>query len=117
MAGKASRKELKAQYREHPPEAGVYRIVNTASGRALLGSSPNLPSVSNKLAFAKSTNLPGALDQRIRKEAAADGIAAFSFEVLETLDLRPGMTDAEIRSDLEVLEALWREKLAGEDLY
>jgi hypothetical protein len=92
MTVMASRKARKAQYREQPPEAGVYRIVNGVSGCSLLGSAVNLPSVGNRLSFAKSTNLPGALDQRIRKDVEAHGIDAFTFEVLETLELRPGMT-------------------------
>jgi hypothetical protein len=48
---------------------------------------------------------------------AAVGIDAFTFEILETLDVQPPMTSADIRADLEVLESLWREKLAGADLY
>jgi hypothetical protein len=49
---------------------GVFRIVNGKTRRILLGSSTNLPAVGNKLAFAKSTNLPGALDQQIRRDVA-----------------------------------------------
>lgn len=83
----------------------------------LLGSSATLPSVSNKLAFAKSTNLPGALDQRIRKDIATHGIDAFTFDILEVLEPTPAQTNAERRADLAVLEDLWREKLSGTDLY
>jgi hypothetical protein len=117
VTDKATRKELKAQYRENPPEAGVYRITNTATGRVLFGSSTNLPSVSNKLDFAKTTNLPGAMDQRLRKDIATHGIDAFTFDILEVLEPQPAQTSAELRADLAVLEALWREKLTGTDLY
>jgi hypothetical protein len=117
MTDKATRKELKAQYRENPPEAGIYRLTNTKTGKVLLGSSTNLPSVRNKLEFAKSTNLPGALDQRIRKDVADHGIDAFEFDVVETLAPQPGQTAAQVRGDLDLLEDLWREKLAGVDMY
>lgn len=102
MIDKATRKELKAQYRENPPEAGVYRITNTATGRVLLGS---------------STNLPGAMDQRLREDIATHGIDAFAFDVLEVLEPNPAQTGSELRADLTVLEDLWREKLSGADLY
>jgi hypothetical protein len=117
MADKATRKELKTHYRENPPEAGVYSITNTATGRTLLGSSTNLPSVSNKLEFAKTTNLPGAMDQRLRKDIATHGIRALTFDILEVLEPGGTQTDAEVRADLKVLEDLWRDKLTGTDLY
>ena len=117
MTEKATRKELKTQYRENPPDAGVYRITNTATGRVLLGSSANLQSVKNKLDFAKSTNLPGAMDQRLRKDIATYGIDAFEFDILEVLEPNPAQTDAELRADLTVFEDLWREKLSGTEFY
>lgn len=117
MTDKQTRRELKTAYRENPPAAGVYAITNTQRKRTLLGASANLPSVENKLAFARSTGLPGALDVRLRKDLAADGLDALSFEVLEELVPVPGQTDAELKADLDVLLGLWREKLATSDLY
>ncbi len=117
MTDKATRRELKAAYRENPPTAGVYAITNTMRNRTLLGASANLPSVENKLAFARSTGLPGALDVRLRKDLATDGLDALTFEVLEELAPVPGQTDAELKADLDVLLGMWREKLAGRDLY
>lgn len=114
---KATRKDLKAQYRESPPMAGVYSLTNTATGRRLVDVAANLPAVENKLAFARSTNLPGALDRRIRRDVEQYGAESFRFEVLEELPHKPGQTDAEVKDDLAVLLDLWREKLAGDDLY
>ncbi len=42
MNDKARRKELVAQYKRIPPEAGVYCIINTWNNKALLGSALNL---------------------------------------------------------------------------
>jgi hypothetical protein len=111
------RKELREQYKQTHPEAGVYRIVNTQNGKALLGSTPNLPSIRNKLDFSRSTNTSGALDYRLRKDIQQYGIDAFSLEILEALETRPEMTAAEIKDDLAVLEALWREKQDPSLLY
>jgi hypothetical protein len=110
MNDQVRRKELRAQYKQSHPEAGVYRIINRENNKVLLGSSPNLASVRNRVAFAKSTNSPGALDQRLREDIRRFGIDAFSLEILEVLDTKPEMTPAEIRDDLAVLEELWRER-------
>jgi hypothetical protein len=44
----ARRRELQAQFRRTPAAAGVYRIVNAATGRAPLGSTTNLASVRSR---------------------------------------------------------------------
>ncbi len=117
MSGRARRKELLAQYRQTHPEAGVYLIVNARTGKALLGSSPNLPSIRAKLEFARSTGSVGVLDRRLRADVAQFGLEAFSLEVLETLETRPEMSPAVIQKDLAALEELWREKLDPAQLY
>jgi hypothetical protein len=117
MSDRERRRELRTQYKQTHPEAGVYRIVNSVNGKALLGAAPNLASVRNKMAFAKSTNMPGALDHRLRNDINAFGIDAFSLEILEVLEIEPAMTAAEIRRDLTTLEALWREQFDPALLY
>ena len=110
MTDKARRKELVGEYKRTHPEAGVYRLVNTRSGKALLGSASNLASMRNKLAFAQSTGSPGALDYRLREDIKQYGLDAFSLEILGVLDLRAEMTANQIRDDLNALEDLWREQ-------
>jgi hypothetical protein len=111
------RKELLAEYKQRPPEAGVYRIVNTRTGKMLLGSARNLASVQGKLDFARNTNTPGALDHRLGADARAYGMDTFAFEVLEVLDIGPEQTSTQIGEDLQALETLWRERLPSEQLY
>ena len=106
------RKQLQQLYRQQPPEAGVYRIVNQRTGRALLGSSLNLPSVRGKLDFARRTGTSSALDHRLARDIREFGLDAFTLEVLEVLETTPEMTQAQINQDLAALEALWRERLA-----
>jgi hypothetical protein len=117
---KSRRRQLTADYKRNRPEAGVYRVVNTATGRVLLGSALNLASVKSKLDFARATNSPGALaalDHRLANDLREFGLDAFALEILEILDTRPEMTDAEVRDDLTTLEALWREKLDAALVY
>ncbi|MGE5596772.1 MAG: GIY-YIG nuclease family protein [Hyphomicrobiales bacterium] len=117
MDSKSRRKELTAQYRQTAPEAGVYRITNTHTGRSLVRGTANLASMRNKIAFGKATNSPVVLDRRLEKDVREFGIDAFDFEVLEVLETKPDATRAGIQRDLDALEELWREKLAGDPLY
>jgi hypothetical protein len=117
LTDKARRKELTASYRQARPEAGVYLIRNNRTGRVLLGSTTNLASLRNKLEFARSTGSPGTLDLRLGRDIREFGLEAFSLEVVDVLEMRPGMTDADIASDLATLEGLWRDKLDPSLLY
>jgi hypothetical protein len=117
MTERARRRELTEEYRQHPPEAGVYQLVNTRTGKLFLGSAVNLPSMRSKLEFSQRTGTVSALDRKLRADLSEYGAAAFTFEVLEVLDVLPNATPASIRDDLTALEALWREKLDPSLLY
>lgn len=111
MTEPTNRKQLKAQAGSAPPEAGVYRIVNGKTGLAMLGSTPNLRSLRNRLEFARSTNSPSALDPRMKTLAESSSLGDLAFEELERLDIPSNATPASIQADLATLEQLWREKL------
>ena len=89
MSDRARRRELRAQYENTRPDAGVYLVRNNRNGRALLGSTSNLASLRNKMEFARGTDTPGALDLRLRGDIREFGIDAFSIEVLDVLDTKP----------------------------
>jgi hypothetical protein len=117
MPDTSRRKELREQYKQTLPEAGVYRIVNRETHKCLIGSAMNLASIENKLAFAQSTKTASVLDQRLAPDLQQYGFDAFSLDVLERYDPTPEQTPGQIQADLETLEALWREKLDAESLY
>jgi hypothetical protein len=117
MSEQNRRKELQEQYKQLRPEAGVYRIVNCRNNKSFLGSTPNLANIRNKLAFARSTNMPGVLDRKLSNDVREFGIEAFSLEVLEVLDVTPEMTREDILADLSTLEQLCRERLDPALLY
>lgn len=110
MSDRARRKELQANYKQTQTEAGVYRLVNTANGKALVGSTTNLASMRSKMEFGLATNTTGGFDYRLHSDIRAFGIAAFTLEILEVLDITTEMTRADILRDLATLEGLWREK-------
>ena len=112
-----SRRELTAAYKRAHPEAGVYLIRNRETQRVLLGSAPNLASMRNKVAFARSTKTASALPMQLAADARTYGLDAFEFEVLEAVQPPPEQTAAEVRADLDALESLWRERFDPGLLY
>lgn len=116
-AKKQSRKSIVRELANAPMDAGVYRIVNEASGRSLLATTHDVASAKNRFAFAQATNSASALDQRLASDIAAHGVASFRLEVLETVRQRPEMTTEELRAEIAALESLWRERLTPAGLY
>jgi hypothetical protein len=110
MTEKARRKELVDEYKQNIPSAGVFRIVNRRNNRVLVGSTLNLASIENKMRFARSTGSPTALHFSLRDDGREYGIGAFELEILEVLKTSPESTSEQVRGDLDVIEALWREK-------
>ena len=106
-----SRAELKRQYKESAPPAGVWAVRNLRSGKVLLGASVNVPGMLNRLRFE--------LASRMRRHPALQedwdrlGPDAFAFETLDLLAApKEGPVDVEVqREELKVLEALWLERL------
>ena len=117
MTGADRRRQLRAQYEARRPEAGVYLLRNTTTGRILVASAVDLRGARNRLAFGQETNSTGVLDRRLVADAREFGMAAFAFEVLDVLPMRLEMTPDEVQRDLRALEDLWREKLAGTPQY
>ena len=111
------RDELRAAYEQRPKEAAVYALRNSVSGRILIASSADMASVRNKLEFGEATGSTGVLDRRLVADAREHGMPSFSLEVLDVLESDPGRDAAQVADDLAALEALWREKLAGEPQY
>ena len=117
MTGGDRRRELRARFDGRHLKAGVYALRNGVTGRVLLASTPDIAALRNKLAFAQQTNTPSALDRRLAADLREYGIGAFTLEVLDVFDVLPDMTPRTVHADLDALEQLWREKLAGSPLY
>ena len=117
MTDKAKRRELRAGYQAADRGAGVYLVRVPGASRTLLASTNDLAALHNRLSFAQSTGSPNALDLRMRADLQRFGMADVTIEVVDTLILRPGMTTEEVKEELAVLEALWRDKLVDMALY
>ncbi len=111
-----NRKRLIREYKETPRPAGVFRILNRANGRVLIGSGPDLPGILNRQRF--QLEMGSHPDKELQRDWSEHGADAFEFETLDVLKPsgEPGRDPAE---DLRVLLRMWLEKLAesGTSLY
>jgi hypothetical protein len=110
------RKARTREYKETPPDAGVYQIRNTTTGRSLVASSVNPAGRLNRQRFQlKAGSHPHAELQADWNEL---GEQAFEFTIVDLLEPKDEPT-YDPKEELAVLETLWRDKLAasGEPLY
>jgi len=102
------RKALIRQYKETPRPAGVFRVTNSRTGKALVGSSPDAPAMLNRI---RAQLQMGAHPNRaLQRDWYTEGADAFSFEVLDLLSPKEG-SEADPAEELRLLEELWLDKL------
>ena len=110
------RKARIREYKETPRPAGMFRVRNTATGKSLVGSTPNLPGMLSRQRFQlENGSHPSG---ELQADWNALGPDAFEFEVLDRL--KPSdEPDYDATEDLRVLKEMWIEKLRafGEALY
>jgi DNA-binding CsgD family transcriptional regulator len=101
------RKELKQQYKEVKPEAGVYQIRNNLNQKAYVAATTNLKTMNGKLF---QLQMGSHMNKRLQEEWLQYGEEAFVFEILEVLeDKKEGYFDR--KEELKKLEDKWLEKL------
>jgi hypothetical protein len=109
MGTEAERRRAAVQaYRERPRTAGVYRILNTVSGRFLLGSRLNLDGALNSHRFALTHG--SHRNALLQKEWNEHGAEAFTFEVLEVVKVKDE-PEFDVEAELSLLEEIWIEEL------
>jgi group I intron endonuclease len=103
-----NKKELKREYKEALRPMGVFQIRNSVNEKVFVGSSLNLDGIFNRHEFQLKMN--GHPNKSLQADWNEFGGESFAFEVLEEVFPRenPGY---DYKSDLEVLEDLWLEKL------
>lgn len=103
-----NKRDLKREYKENLRPMGIFQIRNLLNDKVFVGSTLNIPGIFNRFEFAlKSGGHPNKSLQKDWNESGADN---FVFEILEELPPRESPT-YDYKSDLEVLEVLWLEKL------
>jgi len=98
---RAWRTDVRRAYRERAKQAGVFRVLNTANGRALLGSGLDLHAPLNRVAFELDRSMCWNAD--LKRDLAEYGRDSFVIEVLETVEPRDD-PDFDPKQELERLE-------------
>jgi hypothetical protein len=104
-----NRKELIREYKQRRRPMGVYRVLNTVTGHALVAASRDLTSILNRhqAQLSMGAHPSGVL----QADWAEHGPDSFVFEVLDTLT-PPDRPDYDPLEDLTVLEDMWLDKLS-----
>ena len=103
-----TRKEMHLEYKERVKPSGVFQVKNIANGKVLLGSSLNLEGPLNKHRFMLRVN--GHLNKELQKDWNNLGPDHFSFEILETVQIKDS-PNFNLKDELTLLEEIWLEKL------
>ena len=106
------RKALIHEYKERRATIGVFQVRNLVSGKVLIGSSTDVPAMLNRQ--QAQLRIGAHANRELQADWQALGPDGFAFEVLDTLT-PPDRPDYDPRPDLQILEALWLEKLAPFD--
>ncbi|MDR0926509.1 MAG: GIY-YIG nuclease family protein [Ignavibacteria bacterium] len=104
-----TRQELKEDYKKLTHPKGVYKITCTANGKIFLGGSPNLDSKWSNAQFQLDAHShPNSMLQADWEEYGADN---FTFEVVDTLDLKDYDPKKNYTAEINELEAMYLEEL------
>lgn len=104
-----NRKDLINAYKQRKVTGGVFIVTDTANGRYLLDSGPDIQARQNAFNFSVTTDNP--FDYKMRQDWRDHGASAFTFEILDTLDKKEAQTQEQFMEDLKMLEEIQAEKL------
>lgn len=107
---KVDRKQALRAYKQRPPEAGVFYLVCEASGASVLLGTMNLTGELGKLKLAQQTGDWGVFPPEMREQARIHGAQSIRLEILDRVEVKEDMDYQQVRDELELLVALWREK-------
>jgi hypothetical protein len=98
------KKKIKEEYKRMIPAKGVFMIKNNKSGKVFLGSTLNLYNILERSRFI--LNMGCHENEHLQKDWNISGEKSFSFEILETLQLKDDTT-YNYDEDLKILEMIW----------
>ena len=98
---RARRAALRRAYKERAKQAGVFRVLNTANGRVMLGSALDLHAPLNRVKFELDMGM--CWNPQLKADLETYGRDSFVIEVLETVESREE-PDFDPERELAILE-------------
>lgn len=108
------RKELKQQYKQTRPEMGIFIIRNNVNNKCYIQGTQDLRGVMNGARVRLLGN--SHVFKELQKDWNELGAESFIFEILEKLGYDKDESKTDYTEELKLLEMIWEEKLAAEDL-
>ena len=112
---KERRKELQEAYKNRKIVGGVYKIINTKTGKYFLSWTNNIESKCTAFEFAKKAN--NCFLPHLQKEWTQYGGDIFTIEVVEQLDKKKDQTMDSFQEDIKVVCEMWKENDPDGDRY
>lgn len=108
------RKELKLQYKQTRSQMGIFIIRNKVTNKYYIQGTQDLRGVMNGARVRLGGNMH--VYKELQKEWNEYGAESFTFEILEYLDYDKDESKTDYTEELKLLEMIWEEKLASENL-
>lgn len=106
--GKEARAKMKLAYKQTVRPMGVFEIKNMVTGKVFIGSSINLDAIFNRHKFQLKQG--GHPNKELQQDWNRYGPENFTYSILGELEPVDDLS-FNYKEDLQVLEALWHEKL------
>ena len=103
-----TKRELIKQYKQTPPEMGIFQIKNKINGKIFIGRAMNLPGIINSNKF--QLKMKSHYIKELQEDYNKHGESNFEFEKLDTLKHKEDV-NVNHSDELETLEQMWLEKL------
>ncbi len=109
------RKKLVNEYKQRKFSGGIYKITNSLNEMYLLGRAQDLKAMQNRFNFSVSTG--SCIQPKLQEDWKEFGGKVFTFEILESIEIKEGQSQDEFIDDLKILEEIWRGKLDASNEY
>lgn len=107
------KKELREQYKQMKPAMGIFIVRCKLNNKCFLKTTQDLRGVMNgTIARLQGGRHP---NRELLKEWIELGEDNFEMEILQTLEYDKDETKTDYSAELEVMQMLWEEKLAGQN--
>lgn len=108
------KKELKEEYKQLRPDMGIFIIRSNFSNKCYIEVTRNLKGKLNGTEF--QLKYGSHRNNELQKDWNEYGSDSFTIEILEKLEYDKDESKTDYSEDLEILKAIWEEKLIKEDM-
>lgn len=108
------RKQLKEEYKQLRPDMGIFIIRSNFGNKCFLEATNNLKGKMNGTIF--QLKFGSHINKELQKDWNEHRSDSFTIEILEKLEYDKDESKKDYSDELEILKAIWEEKLMKEDI-